>query len=85
MPYSLAGVPRQSPIVVGSHGCLKNREDRARFVHDLKMSVDVLKPSAILVYGTDSYGVFDYPKQLGIPIKVFKSEMHQRLGNAYER
>lgn len=28
---------------------------------------------------------FDYPKQLGIPIKVYKSEMHQRFGNAYER
>ena len=34
---------------------------------------------------TDSYGVFDYPKQLGILIKVYKSEMHQRLGNACER
>ena len=29
VPYSLAGAPRRSPIVVGSHGCLKNREDRA--------------------------------------------------------
>ena len=85
MPYSLAGAPRQSPIVVGSHGCLKNREDRARFVQELRMSVDILKPSAILVYGTDSYGAFDYPKQLGISIKVYPSEMQRRLGDAHER
>ncbi len=85
VPYSLAGVPRQSPIVVGSHGCLKNREDRARFVRDLRMSVDVLKPSSILVYGTDAYGVFDYPRRLGIPVKVYPSEMCQRLGDAYVR
>lgn len=72
MPYSLAGVPRQSPIVVGSHGCLKNREDRARFVHDLKMSVDVLKPSAILVYGTDSYGVLTTPSSLAYPSRSLR-------------
>lgn len=28
---------------------------------------------------------FDFPRQFGIPIKVYKSEMHQRPGNAYER
>lgn len=79
VPYSLAGTPHHSPIAVGSHGCLKNREDRTSFVQDLRMSVDILQPSAIIVYGTDAYGAFDYPKELGIAVKVFPSEMHMRL------
>ena len=49
------------------------------------MSVDALSPSVILVYGTDAYGAFDYPKQLGIPVKVYSSEMQQRLGDVHER
>ena len=48
------------------------------------MTVDALKPSAIIVYGTDSYGAFDYPRSLGIPIKVFPSEMQMRLGDHLE-
>ncbi len=84
VPYSLAGAPCGSPIAIGSHGCLKNRLDRARFVKDLHMTVDVLRPSAIIVYGTDAYGVFDYPRSLGIPVTVFPSEMSRRLGVAHE-
>lgn len=85
IPYALAGAPRNSPIAIGSHGCLKNREDRAAFMRDLRMVVDTLNPSLILIYRTDSYGSFDYPKERGIPIKVFPSTMEQRLGAAHER
>lgn len=85
IPYSLAGAPHNSPIAIGSHGCLKNRTNRSRFTTDLKIVVDTLHPSLIIVYGTASYGAFDYPKQLGIPIAVFPSVMTQRLGDARER
>ena len=85
LPYALAGPPRSAPIAIGSHGCLKNRASRAAFVRDLKMTIDTLHPSLILVYGTDAYGSFDYPRELKIPIKVFPSTMKQRLGDAYER
>ncbi len=84
VPYALAGVPHGSPIAIGSHGCLKKREDRTPFMQDLRMTVDILRPSVILVYGTDSYGAFDYPKRLGIPVIVFPSEMTQRLGDVNE-
>lgn len=49
------------------------------------MVIDILAPSLILVYGTDAYGALDYPKSLGIPVKVFPSEMELRLGGAHER
>ncbi len=84
VPYALAGAPHESPIAIGAHGCIKNLQDRASFKQDLRMTVDVLQPSVILVYGSDSYGSFDYPRSLGIPIKVFPSEMHQRLGGIHE-
>lgn len=85
IPYALAGAPKDSPIAIGSHGCLKKREDRSAFVADLKMVIDILAPSLILVYGTDAYGALDYPKSLGIPVKAFPSEMELRLGGAHER
>lgn len=84
VPYALAGAPRQSTIAIGSHGCLKNRSDRACFVSDLKMTVDILEPTHIVVYGTESYGAFDYPHSLGIPVTVFPSAMEERLGDRHE-
>lgn len=85
VPYSLAGTPKNSPIAIGSHGCLKNRSDREAFVRDLKMVIDILSPSIVIVYGTDAYGSFNYPRELGIPVKVFPSTMSQRLGDVSER
>lgn len=82
--FALASAPHNSTIAVGSHGCLKNRSDRASFVADLRMTVDVLTPTCIVVYGTDAYGAFDYPRSLGIPVKVFPSTMSQRLGGYHE-
>lgn len=84
VPYALAGAPHNSPIAIGSHGCLKNHETRILFMRDLRMTVDLLRPSTILVYGTDAYGAFDYPKKLGIPIRVFPSKIARRLGGAHE-
>ena len=85
IPYALAGAPKDTPIAIGSHGCLKKREDRIAFVADLEMVIDILAPSLILVYGTDAYGALDHPKSLGIPVKVFPSEMELRFGGAHGR
>lgn len=54
------------------------------FVRNLRMLVDTLPPSLILASSTDAYGLSDYSKGLGIPVKVFPSTMGQRLGDAHE-
>lgn len=69
--YSLAGAPRGSTIALGANGCIKNRNNRRRFIESLKLVVDELSPSNMIVYGSDSYGVFEYPKSKGIPISFY--------------
>ena len=33
--------------------------------------MDALEPTAIVYYGSDLYGVMDYPRSLGIPVWVY--------------
>lgn len=37
-------------------------------------AVDELKPTGIVVVGEDSYGVFDYVRDCGVPIYFFSGE-----------
>jgi len=74
LDYFLSGVPRQSLIAVGAVGCIKNRLDRNRFEGGLIRAIDVLCPTGIIVVGSDSYGVFDYAKQDGVPLYFFPGE-----------
>jgi hypothetical protein len=78
--YALAGIPHESTIAIGAHGCIKNVENRRRFVKSLKIAVDELCPSNIIVAGSDAYGVFDYPRELGIPVKVISIDGRQKSG-----
>lgn len=72
--YFLAGVPRESLICVGEVGCVKDRYDRNRFEGGLIRAVDELRPTGIVVVGEDSYGVFDYVRDCGIPLHFFPGE-----------
>ena len=76
--YSLSGIPKKSTICIGSNGCIKNVKNRERFKESLHYVVDVLEPKNIIVYGSDAYGVFDYPRKMGIPISLFPNEMFRR-------
>ena len=68
--YALSGVPHGSTIAIGSHGCIKQVGNRERFMASLKIAVDTLKPSNIIAFGSDGYGVFEYPRSLGIEVLV---------------
>lgn len=70
--YALAGVPENSTLAIGAHGCTKSLENRPEFVEELKVVIDYKHPSALIIYGSDAYGVLEYPKQLGIPTFVIK-------------
>lgn len=64
---------------------MKRRDNRARFVTDLRMVCDLLEPRRIVVYGTDAYGSFDYPLSLGVDVRVIPSALSVRVGEAHER
>lgn len=83
--YAIPPAPRNSTIGIGSHGCVKRLDNRARFVTDLRMVCDLLEPKRIVVYGTDAYGAFDYPRALGVDIRVIPSAISVRIGEAHER
>lgn len=71
--FCCLGVPCNSIIAVGSHGCLKLKEDRTFFMSGLAHVVHELHPHTIVVYGTAPGDVFDCYRKLGISILQFDS------------
>jgi len=70
---SCCGVPKNGTIVVGSHGTLKNVDDREWFVNGLKYAVYTLHPTVIVVYGSAPDSIFAQYKEQGILILQFDS------------
>ncbi len=68
------GVMPEGIICVGSHGCLRIREDRKYFIQGLQAIVEELHPSHIVVYGTAPNDVFGCYIEQGIHILQFDSE-----------
>lgn len=78
--YFLSGVPRKSLVAVGTIGCVKNIFDRNRFEGGLIRLVNEVHPLGIVVVGTDSYGVFDYARECGIPLYFFDGQTERYFG-----
>lgn len=68
------GAPRDSIIAVGSHGCIKIREERDYFEAGLSHVVSKLYPKAIIVYGTAPDAVFGKYRNTGIEVLQFDSQ-----------
>lgn len=71
------GVPKNSAIAIGSHGCVKLKTERKYFINGLKFVVDKLKPQTLVVYGTAPNEVFASYKEKGIEILQFDSDFMQ--------
>ena len=70
---SCCGVPKNGAIAIGSHGTLKQREDREFFVNGLKYVVDNIHPKIIVVYGAAPDSIFAKYKEQGILVLQFDS------------
>ena len=68
-----AGVPRNSTIAVGSHGCIKLLQERPYFINGLDYAVQKLRPVIVIVYGTAPDYIFDKYRKQGIKILQFDS------------
>lgn len=77
-PWMLDGVPRGSTIAIGARSCVKRVEDRIRFVEAVRLAVDTLEPSSIIWYGSNGFGVADYPLSLGIPMHFFPARVFRQ-------
>ena len=83
--YALAGVPENSTLAIGAHGCTKDLGNRPDFVEELKIIIDLKNPTNLIIYGSDAYGVLDYPLSLGIPVYLIKPNSSEpEKGGEYE-
>lgn len=78
--YALAGAPKNSVIAIGTHGFLKNLPNRLLFIEEIRFIVDLLQPSAIIVFGSTAYGVFDYAKRLGVDVRCYPAQASKMSG-----
>ncbi len=76
----LAGFPKHSTIAIGARSMVRRLDDRAILKKSVEHIVDFLEPANILWYGSDQYGVADYPRSRGIPVHVYPAKGR---GNLY--
>jgi|LSQX01.2.fsa_nt_gb hypothetical protein len=81
--YCCDGVAKHCVIALGTHGTLKNKEDRRYFCEGLAAVIKRLEPAAIVVYGSAPEDIFGPYKKAGIKIIQFPSDYsisHKEVG-----
>ena len=72
------GVSKHASFAVGTHGVMKDKEDKFYFKEGLDYAVRKLKPKTIIVYGTAPNEVFGKHQKAGIQILQFDSIFSQK-------
>lgn len=75
---SLKAYPKHTLISIGTNGFIKSKENRKIFSQQVMKIIDVLSPSGILVYGSESKEIFDYAELKGIPVYQYDSYIKTR-------
>ncbi len=72
--FCFDGIEKNKTVAVGTHGCIKNKVDKAYFKQGLAELAKRLSPKTIIVYGSAPDSIFKEYKDKGIEIVVFESE-----------
>lgn len=72
--YCCDGIASHCAIAVGTHGTIKDAEDRRVFSEGLAAVVEQLEPRVIIVYGCAPESIFGVYREKGIEIVVFESD-----------
>ncbi len=72
--FCFDGIEENKTVAVGTHGCIKRKEDKIFFKVSLARMVQRLSPKTIIVYGSAPDNIFKPYKDMGINIIVFESE-----------
>ena len=72
--FCFDGIEENKTVAVGTHGCIKRKEDKIFFKIGLARMVQRLLPKTIIVYGSVPDGIFKPYKDMGINIIAFESE-----------
>ncbi len=73
--FCCAGAPKNSIISIGSHGCIRAKDERKFFIDGLEHVVKILKPNIILVYGSAPDSIFEKYRNENIKIVLYNSEI----------
>ena len=81
--FCFDGIQPGKPVAVGTHGCIRRREDRRYFRQGLEAMLERLRPSGLIVYGPAPDSLFQPCKEAGVPLHQFDSTLqavHRREG-----
>ncbi len=72
--FCFDGIEENKTVAIGTHGCIKRKEDKLFFKVGLASMVKRLSPKTIIVYGSAPESIFGIYKEMGIKIIAFESE-----------
>ena len=72
--FCFDGIEKNKTVAVGTHGCIKHKEDKEYFKNGLAELVKRLSPKNIIVYGSAPDDIFKKYTDMGIAIIAFESE-----------
>ena len=77
----LAGFPKHSSIAIGARSMVRDPHDRIVLKRSIEIIVDYLEPENLLWYGSNQYGVTDYPISKGVPVHVYPAKGRGNLSH----
>ena len=72
--FCFDGIEENKTIAIGTHGCIKEKENRLFFEIGLARLIKRLSPKIIIIYGNAPDKIFDVYRSKGINIISFESE-----------
>lgn len=72
--FCFDAIEKHKTVAIGTHGCLKYKEDKFFFEIGLACMVQKLSPKTIIVYGSAPNEIFEPYRNMGINIIAFESE-----------
>jgi len=82
--FCFEGIPQNSIISIGTHGCTKKRDDINMHIEGISETIKQLKPELILFYGAVVEAIESILLFEKIPHKIFKSDTSEFFKKRFE-
>jgi hypothetical protein len=70
--FCFDGLPKNSVVAVGTHGCVKHIDDRRHFFNGFMVMLERIQPKAIIIYGSASDKII--PPLFVCKVKIIRFE-----------
>jgi hypothetical protein len=79
--FCFEGIPPKSVISIGTHGCMKKKEDIHCEINGISETISQLKPEAIILYGSVNEDIKYLLETEKVPYKIFPSDTSEFYKN----